>query len=495
MGKFNRFICGAAAAVALSATAAIPVASAGEFDGVTVNILTRPGPVIAKRIVERGEEFTKMTGAKIRVDEVPFAELFQKVLTDWATGTNSIDVGVFASGWAVEMANADLLEDLTPYVAADKKIDIMDIAPYFREFNQKIGGKVHLITIDGDFQMAYYRKDVLDKMGLKPPRTWAEYMAVAKATNGKDHNGDGQPDYGSCMFKKRNAQSYFAIMSIAAAYVQTKGTGEGIFFDPKTMKPKVNNEAWIEAFKVYKATGEHGPPDEINHDIGDTRALLQAGRCALVIDWGDVGPLSIDPAGAAIKNKMGSIIMPGTSRVLDTATGKLVDCDANRCPHAIDGINYAPFAAFGGWSGAINKKADPKVKAAAYAFLSYMNQAAQSNYDVTQGWTGYNPYRNSQLDNLKPWVDAGFTEESAKNYLGAIKASLNNPNMASDLKIPGAAQYTGVVLDRELARFLAGEITAEQAVANIEEGWEEITEDNGRDEQRRIYTLSLGITN
>jgi len=40
-------------------------------------------------MVERGEEFTKMTGATIRVAEVPFAELFQKILTDWATGTNS----------------------------------------------------------------------------------------------------------------------------------------------------------------------------------------------------------------------------------------------------------------------------------------------------------------------------------------------------------------------------------------------------------------------
>jgi multiple sugar transport system substrate-binding protein len=124
-----------------------------------------------------------------------------------------------------------------------------------------------------------------------------------------------------------------------------------------------------------------------------------------------------------------------------------------------------------------------------------MNQAAQSNIDVTLGWTGYNPYRNSQLENLGPWIDAGFTEESAKNYLGAIKDSLNNPNMASDMKLPGTQQYTGVVLDRELARFIAGEITAEQAVANIEEGWEEITEDFGREKQGDIYRLSLGITN
>lgn len=501
MSKFGRcvrqagrtsMLAGAALGALLLGTGG---AQAGKYDDVTINILTRPGPVIAQRMVERGEEFTKMTGTRIKIAEVPFAELFQKLLTDWSTGTNSIDVGVFASGWGVEMVDGGLLENLDPYIANDDKIDLQDIAPYFREFNQKIAGSTHLITIDGDFQMMYYRSDILEKLGMKPPRTWDDYMKIAKAAHGTDLNGDGTPDYGSCMFKKRNAQSYFAILSVASAFIQSKGTGEGIFFDPKTMKPKVNNEAFIKALETYKATGRYGPADELNQDIGDTRALVTSGRCALALDWGDIGPLSLDKGGEAIKNKMGAVIMPGSAEVLDPATGKLVKCDADTCPHAVDGINHAPFAAFGGWSGAISAKSDAKTKQAAYDFLSYMNQAAQSNIDVTMGWTGYNPYRNSQLDNVEPWIKAGFTRESAENYLGAIKDSLNNPNMASDIRIPGAQQYTGVVLDRELARFLAGEITAAQAVANIEEGWEEITDDNDRARQGALYKLSLGITN
>ena len=493
MRGFGRSLLGVATGFA--GVFALGAPAQAQYEGVTINILTRPGPVIAQRMVERGKEFTAATGAKIKVNEVPFAELFQKLLTDWSTGTNSIDVGVFASGWGVEMVDGGLLENLDPYIAKDSKIDLQDIAPYFREYNQKIAGSTYLITIDGDFQMLYYRRDILEKAGLKPPRNWEEYMNVAKATHGMDMNDDGTPDYGSCMFKKRNAQSYFAIMSIAAAYVQTKGTGHGIFFDAETMKPKVNNEAWAEAFRIYKATGEYAPVDELNQDIGDTRALVTGGRCALAIDWGDIGPLSIDKDGAAIKDKMGAVIMPGTSRVLDEGSGKLVACTSATCPHAIDGINYAPFAAFGGWSGAINAKSNAKTKQAAYDFLSYMNQAKQSNVDVTMGWTGYNPYRNSQLNSTEKWVKAGFSQAFAENYLGAIKDSLNSPNMASDIRIPGAQQYTGVVLDRELARFLAGEISAEQAVANIEAGWEEITEDFGRDTQRTMYRLSLGITN
>lgn len=470
------------------------VAADNHYDGVVVEILTRPGPVIAGRIVERGEEFTAMTGAEIRVSEVPFAELFQKILTDWATGTNSIDVGVFASGWGVELVSGGLVQNLDAYIEADELIDLQDIAPYFRDFNQRVEGSTYFITLDGDFQMLYYRTDVLAENGLEPPRTWEEYLEVAAAIHGQDMNGDGEADFGSCIFKKRNAQSYFAVQSMAASRVQTQGTSEGLYFDPETMDPKINNAAWREAFEIYQATGEFGPPDELNQDIGDTRALVVGGRCGMAIDWGDIGPLSIEE-GSAIRDRIGAVIMPGSTRVLDLASGEMVDCDENICPHAVDGINYAPFAAFGGWTAAISASTDETTQQAAYDFLSYMNQAAQSNVDVTMGWTGYNPYRNSQLEDTAAWVEAGFSEEAAENYLSAIRESLNHPNMASDFRIPGAQQYTGVVLDRELARYLAGEITVDQALENIEEGWNEITDDFGRDEQADIYSLSLGITN
>ena len=481
---------------AVALTGATAAAQAQKmYEGIEINLLTRPGPVIAGRLDERGKEFEALTGAKINVISVPFADLFQKLLTDWATGTNSIDVGVFASGWAVELAAGGLLADLSDFVANDPDLDINDIAPYFREFNQKIDGKTQLITIDGDFQMLYYRSDVLKELGLKPPKTWDQYLEVAAAVHGKDMNGDGQSDFGSCMFKKRNAQSFYAIMSIAAPFVQTQGTSQGIFFNTKNMKPMVNNEAWAAALAFFKESGKYGPPEELNHDIGDTRALVTSGRCALMLDWGDIGPLSIDEKTSKIKDLVGASILPGSTKVLDWDTGKLVPCTAERCPYAIDGVNHAPFAAFGGWSGAINAKADPKVIEAAYKFLSYMSQAAQSNYDVTQGWTGYNPYRISQFENIEPWVKAGFSRESAENYLGAIGDSLNSPNMASDMRIPGTQRYQGTILDRELARYLANEVTAEQALANIEAGWEEITEEFGRDEQLSMYKASLGISN
>jgi multiple sugar transport system substrate-binding protein len=179
--------------------------------------------------------------------------------------------------------------------------------------------------------------------------------------------------------------------------------------------------------------------------------------------------------------------------VLDRATGKLVDCDEETCPYAINGVNHAPFASFGGWSGGINAAADPLVKEAAYDFFSYMCQAAQSNVDVTIGRTGYNPYRTSQFLNRQAWVEAGMSPKAASDYLGAIEASLASPNMVLDLRIPQNQRYQGVVLDVALSQFVAGELTKEEAMQQIYDGWEEITEELGRAEQLAAYRGTLGV--
>ena len=471
---------------------ASPGMAAKEFEGVTVNIMTFTGPQIAEPLQRRAPDFKELTGAQINVITVPFSDLYTKLLTDFATGTNSIDAAVLAPQWMVDYVEPGYLEDLTDRVAADPNIKMDDVAGFFRDFSQKYGGRTYLITLDGDFQMAYYRPDILAENNLNPPETWDDYIAIAEALHGKDLNGDGKPDYGSCISKKRNAQAYWAILSIAGGFLQSKGTKQGAFFDTRDMKPLVNNEAFGAALDVYTETTKYGPPDELNLDVGDTRSLFVSGRCALTVDWGDIGTLAIDPATSKVIDKVGAIMLPGSRKVLDRDSGKLVDCTADTCPHAVDGVNRAPFAAFGGWSGGINAAADDTVKDAAYAFFSYMSQPAQANVDVTIGKTGFNPYRQSQFEQLDTWVKAGMSKEAAENYLGAIRDSLNSPNMMLDLRIPKNQSYQQVVLDTAIARLLAGEIDKEQAMTAIEEGWNELNDELGIEEQMEIYKGTLG---
>jgi multiple sugar transport system substrate-binding protein len=217
------------------------------------------------------------------------------------------------------------------------------------------------------------------------------------------------------------------------------------------------------------------------------------GRCALSVDWGDIGPLAVDPKTSKVQDKVGAVILPGTRRVLDRKTGKLVACAGQICPYATNGVSHAPFAAYGGWSGAINKAAPVKVKDATYAFLSFVSQPAQSSVDVTIGATGFNPYRRTHFTNLAPWLKSGMSEAGAKNYLGAIQASLNSPNMVLDLRIPQNQRYQQVVLDTAVAKLLAKENTIDQTMKEIFDGWEAITNELGRDKQLKAYRASLSI--
>jgi len=122
-----------------------------------------------------------------------------------------------------------------------------------------------------------------------------------------------------------------------------------------------------------------------------------------------------------------------------------------------------------------------------------MSAPAQSDIDVTIGVTGFNPYRTTHFEDLEPWLKSGMSKKAADDYLGAIKASLSNPNMVLDLRIPQNQRYQQVVLDTALGRMLAGELTVDATAKTIETGWEEITNELGRDAQRKAYRASLGV--
>ena len=479
-------------ASAPAASASTVAASPGtKFKGISVNILTFNGPQVAEPLQRRAPDWEQLTGGHVNVVAVGFQTIYDKALLDASTGTNSFDAYVFDPQWMGDFTGPGYLLDLTDRVTNDPQLNWQDIGPFFRDFNATYNGKVYTIPLDGDFHMVYYRKDLLEKDGVKPPATWDDYLAVAQKYNGQDLNGDGQPDYGSCIAKKKGAQSYWWIISIAAGLLQGKGTNDGAFFDTSNMNPLFGpNEAITKALETYAKTKDFGPPDELNMDVGGSRGLFTTGRCALTMDWGDIGTLT--PSTYA-QDKTGATITPGWTQVLDRASGKLVACDATTCPNAVNGVNYAPFASFGGWSGAINAKAPKENQDAVYDFLSYMSSPAISGIDVTLGKTGYNPYRTSHFDNIQPWLDAGLSQPAAENYLGAIKSSLTNANMVLDLRIPLTKRYEQDVLDTAVSQYLAGELDAAGTEQAIADGWNAITEEVGKDKQLAAYVASLGV--
>jgi multiple sugar transport system substrate-binding protein len=86
-----------------------------------------------------------------------------------------------------------------------------------------------------------------------------------------------------------------------------------------------------------------------------------------------------------------------------------------------------------------------------------------------------------------------FVIVCANNYLGAIGVSLNNANIVLNLSIPHNQQYQFEVLDTVVSKFLVNKITKEEAMQQIEQRWEQITNQVGRESQRAAYRASLGL--
>jgi multiple sugar transport system substrate-binding protein len=478
----------ASQAASAPAASGSPAPQGDKFKGVNINILTFNGPQVAEPLQRRAPDWERLTGGHVNVVAVGFQTIYDKALLDASTGTNAFDGYVFDPQWMGDFVGPGYLLDLTDREKNDPQLDQQDIVPFFRDYNSVYNGKNYTVPLDGDFHMVYYRTDLLAKDGLKPPATWDDYLAIAQKYNGQDLNGDGQPDYGSCIAKKKGAQSYWWIISLAAGLLQSQGTSQGAFFDTTSMNPLFgSNDAMTLALQTYAKTAQFGPPDELNMDVGGSRGLFETGRCALTMDWGDIGTLA---PGTYAQDKTGATITPGWKQVLDRSSGKLVPCDATTCPNAVDGVNYAPFGSFGGWSGAVNAKSANAD--ATYDFLSYMSAPAQSDIDVTLGKTGFNPYRTSQFTNIQPWLDAGLSKEAADNYLGAIKTSLANPNFVLDLRIPQTKQYEQDVLDTAIAQYLAKELDEAGTESAIADGWNSITDQVGKDKQLAAYVASLG---
>ena len=460
--------------------------------GLAVDLLTFGGPQHAEPLQRRAVEFRARTGVDVRVHAVEFRELYPTMLDDLRSQSQKYQAYVFVSQWLTDFAAPGFLDQLDARVAADAELAWDDIAPFFREFDATYDGRIYAIPLDGDFQVVYYRTDLLAAAGLEPPRTWDDYLALARTFHGRDFDGDEVPDYGSCISRRPGAQAYSVMWSIAGSYLQSQGTRQGAFFDVDTMAPLTDNAAFARALEIYRATSEYGPPEERALEHAAMRDLYISGRCALTVDWGDIGTLAIAPE-SRVQDLVGAVILPGTREVLDRETRKLVACTKLTCPYAVAGVNHAPHAATGGWSGGIASTASAEVKDAAFAFLSYVSQPAQSSRDVTIGATGFNPYRWSHFRERAPWIAAGMSEAASARYLGAIGLSLTSPNMVLDLRIQNAQAYQQEVLDRALGAFLAGERTQAETMQDITTGWNRITDELGRDAQRHAYRASLGL--
>ncbi|GIL92890.1 hypothetical protein Vretifemale_20376, partial [Volvox reticuliferus] len=179
-----------------------------------------------------------------------------------ATGVHDVaQLQVFSDGWIIDpavigdLAAANALAELTSYAFSDQDLKWPDISKFYRmnsaNFNKRIIG----VPLDGDLLLMYYRRDLFDRYKLSVPVTWEEFAELARKMNGTDTDGDGVGDlWGTCFDNaKTTCKSPWILTAVLAPYVQYLGTKQGIYIDPSTMKPLINNPAMIRAVQLYRS--------------------------------------------------------------------------------------------------------------------------------------------------------------------------------------------------------------------------------------------------
>lgn len=197
----------------------------------------------------------------------------------------------------------DPAEYTTAIVANSSIIALMneDVIRPLNDLVEKHGdgiAKNQLITVDGNVvavafmanaQHLVYRKDILEQIGVEPPKTYEELLAAAEMIREK---GILQYPVGG---------AYQAGWNLAQEFVNMYLGHGGEFYKAGTAEVAINNAQGVAALNTMKALTEYMNPDFLTHDSNLTSDEWEAGNVALMNMWGSRTGRLMDDEGSTME--------------------------------------------------------------------------------------------------------------------------------------------------------------------------------------------------
>lgn len=467
----------------------------GEFAGVELAFLGLNNQNLHNMLF-RGflKPWEAYTGAKISWIDLAQADYNARLQQSIATGTVDFDIAEMGAPFEGDVCGKGLASEMPDWVKA--QIDMDDYVGYLKAPVGTWNGKTYRISIDGDCHNFNYRTDYFADADLAAawkaeggkgewavPTTWQQVNAMTKFLKGKKIAG--QDAYGYLdPAKGWGGFGFYYLGSRATAYAKHPDD-KAWLFDADTMKPRVNNPAWVRAIQDVIDSLPYEPADQLNADPGTTGFnQFLAGTGSMLAWWGDIGSNAKTSDSSVIGDVVGFSILPGSDDVYNSKTAKWETLST--------GPNFSPNMAYIGWGVYVMARvdSDPVKQKAAWSAAAHLGGKDMALWCAAYP-SGFQPYRNSQFD-IQEWVAAGYDEAFITSYLNSQSDSYNHPNAAIEPRIPGIFQYYSVAED-ELAKIFAGGSTAQVGADKIAAAWEKITDQLGRDKQIELYKASLGM--
>ena len=436
------------------------VDAAKQYAGTEITIVWEAGLQSLDPLNFSGPKWEELTGIKVKVIEVPVAEMFTKILQEHRAGTGAYDALNVIPSWMPDLVRAGALEELDPFV--DKygyRDELKTIAPVYRDNQMTVDGKIYGFPDDGDVFVLYYRKDVLGdpkiQAGFKekhgydlpvPPKTWKEFDEVAayisEATDNKPYGAAffREQAYGNFMFQER---------------FRSEG---GKFFDPETMKATVNTEAGVKVLNDWLAENKWAPPGVESWGFVENLAAFLAGDTAMTISWPPYGRWA---AGYGTDEEALSWVPKSTI--------------AGKVGYALTPGGHPQLAA----GFALSVSASSANKEAAYLFIQWLNSEETSLQRVQLPYALRDPFRDNHFSSEQYkalWPDAA-------EYLAALEAGAVSGLL--DLSIIQTDRYEEAIR-QGISRLWGGE-DPKTILDDIAAAWDDITQRIGVDKQREAY--------
>ena len=461
--------------------------SEGEFEGVELTFMGLNNQNL-HNFLFRGflKPWEAYTGAKINWIDLAQADYNARLQQSIATGTADFDIIEMGAPFEGDVLGKGMASEMPEWVK--EQIDMDDYVDYLKAPVGTWGGKTYRVSIDGDCHTFAYRKDYFGEgsiTGRDVPTTWQEINQVSKDLIGKEDPLTGLPAHGYLdPLKGWGGFGFYFLENRASAYAKHPNSPAWLF-EPDTMKPMVNNPAWVQAIQDVMDLIDAGayPTDQINADPGTT-AFQQflAGTGSMLMWWGDVGSNARTSDTSVVGDVAGFGVNPASEHVYNAKAGAWEETR-----------NEAPNMAYIGWGVYVmaTVEGDEKKKKAAWSAAAHLGGKDLSLWASAYP-SGFQPYRNSHFQ-YDEWEEAGYDRAYVEDYLGSNADSYNHPNAAIEPRIPGIFQYYSVAED-ELAKGYAGQYGSAQETADaIAAAWEKITDQIGRDSQISVYKASLGM--
>lgn len=457
-----------------------------EGQSITVIVPKLHAGLIRGPVMDEAKVFEEKTGAKIRVVTPSWNETIEKTQQSLVDPDLHYDIFVVIAMWNGMLLAQDHIEPVPQWVK--DKIQWDDVLPIYKNSVLSYNNIVYGMPYDGDCINLYYRKDIFENKDIQEkfkqqfnkelsvPTTWDEYKIVAKFFNGWDWDNDGNINYGNALLRKTGDIAMLQFFATAAAYAKHPDD-VAYFFDPDTLKPRINNPAFVKALEDYIELIEYAPDGVINYAGHDVRNAFVTGQVALALDWADLGIYAAENEISKLNpDQVGYAQIPGSNQVYNSKT--------NSWEEALNMVSSIS----GNWSFFVNKES--KNKELAFDFAAHMTSKEITTKYVSISGNAVNPSRYSHFNDPVSWEQSGFTLDSAKRYLETITQSLTNKNVVYDITIPGAGEYYQA-LDESVYLALKGTLSVQEALNQAAQKWEEITDKLGREKQIQYYKASL----